>query len=58
MKRVEQILLKLVIIQFLFLLVAQSILLFSDYSSYFSKVIQYEGVTKNNFTKIVETFDQ
>lgn len=58
MKRVEQILLKLVIIQFLFLLVAQSILLFSNYSSYFSKVIQYEGVTKNNFTKIVETFDQ
>jgi len=58
MKRIEQILLKLVIIQFLFLLVAQSILLFSDYSSYFSKVIQYEGVTKNNFTKIVETFDQ
>ncbi|MES9792715.1 DUF5359 family protein [Priestia megaterium] len=33
-------------------------LLSSSHSTYFSKVIQYEGVSKNNFNKIIETFDQ
>jgi hypothetical protein len=27
-------------------------------SPFLSKVIQYEGVTKDSFTKVVETFDQ
>jgi hypothetical protein len=58
MKSIERILIKLAIIQFIFLLIAQSVLLYSDYGSYFSKIIQYEGVTKNNFSKIIETFDQ
>ncbi|MFC3882742.1 YpfB family protein [Bacillus songklensis] len=58
MKSIERILIKLAIIQFIFLLIAQIVLLYSDYGSYFSKIIQYEGVTKNNFSKIIETFDQ
>ncbi|MBM7701703.1 YpfB family protein [Metabacillus iocasae] len=58
MRRIERILVKLVIIQFAFLIIAQAILLTSNHSTYFSKVIQYEGVAKNNFNKIIETFDQ
>ncbi|WP_162595925.1 YpfB family protein [Bacillus sp. CGMCC 1.16541] len=57
MKRIEGLLIKLAIIQFIFLFIAQCILLASDHSTYFSKVIQYEGVAKNNFNKIIETFD-
>ncbi|WRU94614.1 DUF5359 family protein [Priestia filamentosa] len=29
-----------------------------EISPYISKIPQYEGVTKENITKIVETFDQ
>jgi hypothetical protein len=58
MKSMERILIKLAIIQFIFLLIAQSLILYSDYGSYFSEIIQYEGVAKNNFSKIIETFDQ
>ncbi|MCJ7990662.1 YpfB family protein [Priestia megaterium] len=58
MNRIERILIKLVVIQFVFLIIAQCILLSSNHSTYFSKVIQYEGVSKNNFNKIIETFDQ
>ena len=58
MKSIERILIKLAVIQFIFLLVAQGVLLYTDYGTYFSKMIQYEGVTKNNFSKIIETFDQ
>jgi hypothetical protein len=58
MKNAERVLIKLAVIQFIFLLAAQSLLLYTDYGTYFSKMIQYEGVTKNNFSKIIETFDQ
>jgi hypothetical protein len=58
MKAIERILIKLAIIQFIFLCIAQSLILYSDYASYFSKIVQYEGVVKNNFSKIIETFDQ
>ncbi|WP_310877800.1 YpfB family protein [Priestia megaterium] len=58
MNRIERILIKLVVIQFVFLIIAQCILLSSSHSTYFSKVIQYEGVSTNNFNKIIETFDQ
>ncbi|MBM6619886.1 YpfB family protein [Bacillus suaedaesalsae] len=58
MKRFESILVKLVIIQFIFLIVAQFVMMNGQVSPYLSKVIQYEGVTKDTYTKIVETFNQ
>ncbi len=56
MKRFERILIKLVIIQFVFLLLAQGILLYSPLSPYLSKMIDYEGVNKSESTQTVETF--
>jgi hypothetical protein len=56
MKRVERILAKLAIIQFIFLVIAQSLLLFSHFSPYMTKVNEYEGVNKNQITKTIETF--
>jgi hypothetical protein len=58
MKRLERILVKLVVIQLICLVVAQIIMLNNQISPFLSKVIQYEGVTKDSFTKVVETFDQ
>ncbi|MDT2045633.1 MULTISPECIES: YpfB family protein [Bacillaceae] len=58
MKRIENLLIKFVIVQFFFLFTAQALLFYSEHTTYFSKVIQYEGVAKNNFNKIIETFDQ
>lgn len=58
MKRFEGILVKFVIIQFIFLIVAQLVMMNGQVSPYLSKVIQYEGVTKDTYTKIVETFNQ
>jgi hypothetical protein len=56
MKRVERILAKLAIIQFIFLVIAQTLLLFSHFSPYMTKVNEYEGVNKNQITKTIETF--
>lgn len=56
MKRFEEILLKLVVIQLFFLLIAQILLLYSPFSPFLTKVIEYEGVNKSEQTKIVETF--
>lgn len=58
MRRFEGILVKFVIIQFIFLIVAQLVMMNGQVSPYLSKVIQYEGVTKDTYTKIVETFNQ
>jgi hypothetical protein len=58
MKRLERILVKLVVIQLICLVVAQIIMMNNQISPFLSKVIQYEGVTKDSFTKVVETFDQ
>jgi Family of unknown function (DUF5359) len=56
MKRVERILAKLAIIQFIFLVIGQTLLLFSHFSPYMTKVNEYEGVNKNQITKTIETF--
>jgi ABC-type uncharacterized transport system involved in gliding motility auxiliary subunit len=56
MKRVEQILTKLAIIQFIFLVIAQSLLMFSHFSPYLTKMKEYEGVNKNYHTQIIESF--
>ncbi|MFD1738575.1 YpfB family protein [Bacillus salitolerans] len=58
MKRFESFLIKLVFVQLIFLVLAQLLLTNQDISPYLSKVIHYEGVTKDTYSKILETFDQ
>ncbi|WP_374718862.1 YpfB family protein [Parageobacillus toebii] len=55
MKRVESILLKLVIIQFVFLIIAQWLILYTPLSPYLGKIYEYEGVSKQEKTKTIET---
>lgn len=55
MKRIERILLKIVIVQFVCLLLAQWVLLYTPLAPYVAKVYEYEGVTTNEKTKTVET---
>jgi hypothetical protein len=57
-KRIERILLKLVVIQFIFLLIVQFVLLYTPFFPYLGKIYEYEGVAKNHITKTLETFDQ
>jgi Family of unknown function (DUF5359) len=56
MKVVERILIKIVIIQFVFLLLAQ--LLFHQLNIFpqLDQLTKYEGVTENTFTEILQTF--
>ncbi|MCC3358302.1 YpfB family protein [Bacillus sp. REN16] len=55
MKNFERILIKLAIIQFVFLLVAQAIILYSPLTPYITRMIEYEGVDKSDTTKTIET---
>ncbi|ANB58536.1 hypothetical protein GFC29_1500 [Anoxybacillus sp. B7M1] len=55
MKRMERILLKIVIVQLLFLLLAQCLLLYTPLAPYVTKVYEYEGVSKQEKTKTMET---
>ncbi|GAJ43307.1 YpfB family protein [Parageobacillus thermoglucosidasius] len=55
MKRMEAILLKLVIIQLVFLIIAQSLLLYTPLSFYLGKIYEYEGISKQEKTKTIET---
>ena len=57
MKTVERIIIKLIIIQVLFLILIQAFLSFEQQEVQLSKLSQYEGVNSNNYTKIIETFD-
>jgi hypothetical protein len=57
-KRVETIIIKLVIIQLLFMLVAQWILQNDEWAVHFNQSIYYEGVVNGSNTKAVETLDQ
>ncbi|MEH7124327.1 MULTISPECIES: YpfB family protein [unclassified Bacillus (in: firmicutes)] len=56
MKSIERILIKVVIIQFLFLFITQ--LFFHKFNIFpeLKQLTQYEGVTDNNFTEFLETF--
>ncbi|WP_246942238.1 YpfB family protein [Bacillus pinisoli] len=58
MKNIERILIKIVFIQIICLVAAQVMMTNHQISPYLSKVIQYEGVTKDSYSKVVETFDQ
>lgn len=56
MKTIERIILKLIIVQFIFLLITQ---LFFHHMNAFpelKQLTQYEGVTEKNFTELLETF--
>jgi hypothetical protein len=56
MKNFERILIKLAIIQFIFLLIAQAIILYSPLTPYVTRMIEYEGVDQSDTTKTIETF--
>ncbi|MCH1624767.1 DUF5359 family protein [Ferdinandcohnia quinoae] len=58
MKKVERILVKLAIIQLIFLLLAQFLLLYSPLTPYITRMIEYEGVNQSKSTEIIETFHQ
>lgn len=57
MKTVERIIIKLIIIQVIFLFLVQIFYSFDHHIVQLSKLSQYEGVNSNNYTKIIETFD-
>ncbi|MFJ8245317.1 YpfB family protein [Peribacillus asahii] len=57
MKAVERIIVKLIIIQALFLGLVQVLLSLEDHMIPLTKLSQYEGVNSNNYTKIIETFE-
>ncbi|MFT4413117.1 YpfB family protein [Fredinandcohnia humi] len=56
MKNFERILIKLAIIQFIFLLLSQAILLYSPLTPYITRMVEYEGVNQSETTKTIETF--
>ncbi|QFT89424.1 hypothetical protein FIU87_12265 [Bacillus sp. THAF10] len=58
MKRLERIIIKLIMIQIGCLLIAQAILLYTDAAPFISKVPQYEGVGGMKLEEHIETFDQ
>jgi uncharacterized membrane protein len=55
MKRIESFLWKLVIIQFIFLIIAQGLILYTPLPPYLEKIYEYEGVSKQEKTKTIET---
>lgn len=57
MKTVERIIIKIIIIQVIFLFFIQIYLSFDNHLVQLTKLSQYEGVNRNNYTKIIETFD-
>lgn len=57
MKTIERIMMKLVVVQFLFLLLAQIFIHKWDLLPELKEITQYEGVTENNFSELLETFN-
>ncbi|MEH6987232.1 YpfB family protein [Cytobacillus firmus] len=56
MKTVERIILKLIVVQFVFLLITQFFFHHMDAFPELKQLTQYEGVTDQNFTELLETF--
>ncbi|MEH7355247.1 YpfB family protein [Neobacillus drentensis] len=56
MKRVEGLLIKVVIIQFVFLFLSQLFFHQIDIFPQIKQLTRYEGVNKNTFTEILQTF--
>lgn len=57
MKTIERIMVKLVIVQLLFLILAQVFLHHFEFLPELKEISQYEGVTENNFSEFLETFN-
>ncbi|MDR7075263.1 hypothetical protein J2Y03_000251 [Neobacillus niacini] len=57
MKVIERILIKVIIIQFVFLLLAQLFLHQLDIFPQLEQLTKYEGVNENTFTEILQTFN-
>lgn len=58
MKRIEQIIIKMIIVQLCFLLLAQIFLHKLSAFPEWKEITKYEGVTSdNNFTRVLETFN-
>ncbi|MGD6831500.1 YpfB family protein [Sutcliffiella halmapala] len=58
MKRLEGIIVKLLIIQLFCLVIAQALILYTEVSPFLTKVVQYEGVDGMEIMEHIETFDQ
>jgi hypothetical protein len=58
MKTVERVLMKVAVIQFVLLLLAQLIFHQLDAIPQLKQITKYEGVTKNSMTKIIETISK
>ncbi|MEH7333820.1 YpfB family protein [Neobacillus drentensis] len=56
MKKVESILVKIVIIQFIFLFLSQFVFHQLDILPQLKQLTKYEGVNENTFTEILQTF--
>lgn len=56
MKKVERILIKVVIVQFIFLFLAQLFFHQLDNFPQVKQLTKYEGVNENTYTEILETF--
>jgi len=56
-KSAERIIIKIVIIQFLFLIFTQIFFHKLNIFPELKELSQYEGVTKDNFTQLLETFN-
>jgi hypothetical protein len=56
MKTVERLLIKLVIVQFIFLFLSQLLLHQMDIFPQIKHLIKYEGVNENTLTEILQTF--
>jgi hypothetical protein len=54
-KTVERILIKLVIVQFIFLFLSQLLLHQMDFFPQIKQLTKYEGVNENTLTEILET---
>jgi hypothetical protein len=56
MKGIERVLMKVIIIQFIFLFFAQLFLHQLDVLPQLEQLTKYEGVNENTFTEILQTF--
>jgi hypothetical protein len=58
MKRVERLLIKVVIVQFIFLFLSQLFFHQLDIFPQVKQITKYEGVNENTFTEILQTFQK
>jgi len=56
MKKIEQLLIKLIIIQFIFLFLSQFIFHQLEAIPELKQLTKYEGVNENTFTELIQTF--